>query len=175
MTKVISVRIPMTGYMDFIKKASQNKLTVSEFLFTKLFSEEDTERDKNEIVELKAALIKSNESATSLVNERDALHTAWVECNERVIKIANERDTLNMELRECNKRITSMANEYDVLITSHMKLENIYKEHDALKATSKQAERYISELEYEVRMLREKEDIKKKPRKKIENIGIETS
>jgi uncharacterized coiled-coil DUF342 family protein len=144
MTKVISVRIPMTGYMDFIKKASQNKLTVSEFLFTKLFSDEDVERDKNEIVELKAALMKSNEMTASVVNERDALNTSWIECCEKIVRIENENDTLNKELKLSKERMSSITKEHDALS----------EEYDDLKLTSEQLEKTTHSLEIQLQLER---------------------
>lgn len=204
MTKVISVRIPMTAYMGFIKKATQNKLTVSEYLFTKLFSDEDIERDKNEIIELKAALIESNEKMASVVTERDTLNTSWIECCEKIVKIENERDALNEELRVSNEKIfielnlqeenllamfnrehsSSQENINRLLEANHLLTNEINSLTHQQNVTAGIVRDKIKDLEQKLDIALEKnkylmtiqkEDIKKKPRKKIENIGIETN
>jgi chromosome segregation ATPase len=126
-TKVISIRVPMSDYVNLINKAFKHQLSMTDLVLAKVFSEDDLE---GQIADLNTKLEESNRQMTTLENEVSDLNITLEKSTEQVYKLeanhVEEKTVLENSIAELKDRY---ANKLNAISENHVEekatLENV--------------------------------------------------
>lgn len=107
--KVISVRVPMADYVQFITEASENKLSVSEFMTMKLYAKPTNFERGGNIEDLE----KLKKSVSELTIERDKWKSDYASRKKKFDELEAKHNLLIKDVEQLKKKLDAATNKIE--------------------------------------------------------------
>lgn len=130
-TKIISARIPLSDYIVLLQQAKEAKMTITDFLIDKLFSESDNkakQKQEVEILDIQIAQLQEKviefENLSSQQNQENKnLNTQIIQLQNKIIEFQQYVDkakvsilNIKQENHELEKTILDMKNNHNTFV-----------------------------------------------------------
>lgn len=157
-TKTVSARIPMEDYIKFIKEATDNKLSLQEYLTVRIYQEDKSKEYQTE-------LDKLTKQVEALIKEKKSIDTELKKLSPQVNKAAEENKTLKAQVTDLQKVNKLLQAKLDTISKS----TEIYKKSsDTSKARTKFLDDRVNQFQTE---LSEQKEVNRKLSEQVKKLA----